>query len=238
MLKRRKPTPTAITMIMAGSIRLVMTRNAMVNSFSYALATFWSAPGTSPVSSPIFTRSIISCGKILLRASGCASVLPSVTSSRVRAMASFMMRFGMTCSVIFSAVNTGTPFCSRVASVRANWANRFNLTTLPTTGAVIFQPSSFRLPAWVDLKRRNRIVSTKTDSPINNQVVPLLKKSPKFITARVDHGSDEFIPWKIDMNRGSMKDMKKTMISTPTHATMHGYINAETNFDCTSANRS
>ena len=42
----------------------------------------FNAPGTSPVSSPIFTRSTISCGNTLLAASGCASVLPSVTASR------------------------------------------------------------------------------------------------------------------------------------------------------------
>src|SRR5438552_1523378 len=33
-LNKRKPTPSAITMIMAGSIRFVVTRNAIVNSFS------------------------------------------------------------------------------------------------------------------------------------------------------------------------------------------------------------
>src|SRR2546421_8594667 len=194
MLKRRKTTPTAMTMIIPRPMRLGNTPSAVPNSFSYVLATFCSAPGTSPVSSPIFTRSIINCGKTLLRASGCASVLPSVTSSRVRAIASFMMRFGMTCSVIFNAVNTGTPLCNSVASVRANWAKRFNLTTLPTTGARIFQPSSLRLPPGVDLNRRNRITSTKTDSPMNNQVVPLRKKSPKFMSARVDQGSCVFNP--------------------------------------------
>ena len=133
-----------------------------------------------------------------------------------------MIRFGMICSVIFSAVRTGTPLCSSVARVRANWANRFNLTTFPTTGAFIFQASSLRVPVGVDLKRKNSTANTKTDNPINSQVVPLLKKSPKFISARVARGSATFNPWKIDMNRGSMNVIKKTMITTPTHATMHG----------------
>ena len=35
---------------------------------------------------------------------------PSVTSSRVLAMESLMTRFGITCSVMFNAVSTGTPF--------------------------------------------------------------------------------------------------------------------------------
>lgn len=34
MLNNRKPTPTAMTMIMAGSIKLVMTRNCRLSSFS------------------------------------------------------------------------------------------------------------------------------------------------------------------------------------------------------------
>src|SRR5258706_11773044 len=119
-LMSRKPTPIAITMINTGSIMFVMTRNPMLNSFSYVSPTFFNAPGTSPVSSPILTRSTISCGKILLRPSGCAMVLPSVTSSRVLAIASFTMTLEMICSVIFNAVRTGTPFSSSVESVRAN----------------------------------------------------------------------------------------------------------------------
>ena len=52
----------------------------------------------------------------------------------------------MTCSVICSAVSTGTPFSSNVASVRENWANKLSFTTLPKTGTVIFQLSNLRRP--------------------------------------------------------------------------------------------
>src|SRR6185437_16088719 len=117
-LSNRNPTTSAIPTIKIGSIRFVITRKAICNSLSYVSATLDNAPGTSPVSSPIFTKSTINCGKIFDRASGCASVFPSVTASRVLPTASFTSVFGMICSVIFNAVNTGTPFCSSVASTR------------------------------------------------------------------------------------------------------------------------
>ena len=97
----------------------------------------------------------MSCGKILLCASGCASVFPSVTASRVLEMASLITRLGSTCSVILSAVSTGTPFSSSVESVRANWPYKFSFMTFPNTGALIFHWSILRLPssvAWNRLK--------------------------------------------------------------------------------------
>ena len=152
-------------MIMIGSIMFIITRSAIVSSFSYVSATFCSAPGTSPVSSPILIKSIINCGKIAPRASGCASVFPSVTASRVAAIASFKITFGTTCSVIFNAVNTGTPLCSSVPSVRANCPNKFNRTTRPTTGVFIFQLSIFRRPSGVARNRMNNIVPVKNKIP-------------------------------------------------------------------------
>ena len=89
----------------------------------------------------------MSCGNNLLFASGCASVLPSVTAARVSATASLMSELDMTCSVIFSAVKTGTPFWSKVPKVRVNWPNRFNCTTFPITGAFMRHSSSLRAPA-------------------------------------------------------------------------------------------
>ena len=81
----------------------------------------------------------MSCGKIFARASGWAIVLPSVTSSRVLAIASLRMTFGTICSVILRAVRTGTPLCKSVESVRANWPNKLSRTTRPNTGSDIFQ---------------------------------------------------------------------------------------------------
>ena len=84
------------------------------------VATLSSAPGTSPVSSPIRTRSISNFGNNPLRASGSAIDLPSVTASRVVMMASLMITFGTTSEVILNAVSTGTPLVSSVDNVRAN----------------------------------------------------------------------------------------------------------------------
>ena len=115
------------------------------------------------------TRSTTSCGNNLLCASGCASVLPSVTASRAFATASLMSELDMTCSVIFSAVKTGTPFCSSVPSVRVNWPNTFNFTTFPTTGAFMRHSSSLRAPAALVWKRLNKITSTTMTSPSSHQ---------------------------------------------------------------------
>ena len=54
------------------------------------------------------------------------------------------------------------------------------------------------------------------------QLVTLPKKSPRFISICVDHGSFTFKPVKMVMNFGSMKVMKKMMMTMPTQATMVG----------------
>ena len=183
---------------------------------------FCNAPGTSPVSSPIFSRSIISCGNSPLRASGCAMVLPSVTASRVWAMASLSTVLGTISSVIFSAVSTGTPLMSSVESVRANWPKRFRRITLPSTGAFIFQRSIFCLPLGVTFQRSQSMKSVPPTASMMIQFVRLPKNVLMFISNCVAHGSSTFKPWKMVMNFGSMKVMKKMMITTPTLATMAG----------------
>lgn len=55
-----------------------------------------------------------------------------------------------------------------------------------------------------------------------NQFVALPKNVLMFIKIRVANGNGTLKPVKIDMNFGSMKVMKKMMITTPTQATTQG----------------
>ena len=125
-------------------------------------------------------------------------------------------------SVIFNAVSTGTPLVSSVESVRANWPNRFRRTTLPKMGAFIVNRSILRRPSGVPLKRTQNTTATEPTIPMINQFVALPKNVLMFIKIRVANGNGTLKPVKIDMNFGSMKVMKKMMITTPTQATTQG----------------
>ena len=149
-------------------------------------------------------------------------VFPSVTSSRVLAIASLTITLGTISSVILRAVSTGTPFTSRVERVRANWPKRFNRTALPNTGAFIFHWSIFRLPCGVDLKRTNRTTIAAPTNPIMNQLTILPKNSLMLLRMRVASGNSTFKPSKMVMNFGNMKVMKKMMMTMPTQATTAG----------------
>ena len=132
-----------------------------------------------------------------------------------------MRRLDITCSVIFNAVKTGTPFCSSVPSVRANCPNKFIFTTLPKTGALIRHSSSFRPPASLDWKRLNKITSDDARNiPSSHQYA--VKIWLIAISIRVGSGSGMLKPLKISMNFGIITVMKKPTSKMPTQITIAG----------------
>ena len=115
----------------------------------------------------------MSCGKILLCASGWAMVLPSVTASRVLAMASLHDAVGDDLLGDLQGGQHRHAVFSRVESVRANWPKRFNLTTLPKTGAFIRQWSNLALALLGGWKRLNRIT---TASATTDHQPPVMRR--------------------------------------------------------------
>ena len=128
----------------------------------------------------------------------------------------------MISSVIFKAVNTGTPLMSSVERVRANWPNKFSLTARPRIGAFILKRSIRSLPSGEALKRIQMIEATTATPPMTAQDFKSPKKWLMFIRIRVASGNCTCKPSKIVMNFGSMNVMKKMMITTPTVATIAG----------------
>ena len=129
-----------------------------------------SAPGTSPVSSPIFTRSTINCGKIFelrQRLRQRFAIRHRLARLRDRLL---HQQFGITCSVIFNAVNTGTPFCSSVANTRANCPNRLSRTTLPIDRRLHFPLVNFA----ARLLRSQRNCRTKSRSQPPPSTKPMI----------------------------------------------------------------
>ena len=99
-------------------------------------------------------------------------------------------------------MSTGTPFSSSVESVRANWPNRFSRTTLPNTGALVFQWSSLRRPSGLAWNRLNNTIPATPVSSISHQYAAKIWLSP--INICVIAGMGTSMPWNMLMNFGSM----------------------------------
>ena len=160
------PTRPPNTMIISGSMTLVIPATRVSTSSSRISAYLKSRVSSAPVSSPIITREVNMSGTIVCRLIALPRLLPSRTSPRISPMASSKIEFPATSDASCSESSSCTPAPSDDDSVVAIRATADERKRLPNIG-ILKSRRSFRRRNCFDFFRRFR---AKTEPPMTTGI--------------------------------------------------------------------